>query len=453
MSVLTESDTKPSLGLWRSWALVVGSAMGSAVFLIPSLLSPYGGLGLFGLATAGLGGLAFALIFSALAERVRAPGGPYAYTRAAYGDFAGFLVAWMYWVSLWSGAAALATAIPSYLDAIVPAAAGSTAWSLGITLLAVWTSVGINLLGIREAGAVGLLVTLVKLLPLVVIATAGLLLVDWHTLPALNRSSQTPVHALAAAFSISFWCYIGIEAATVPAQEVAGGPPTVRRATILGTLTVIAIYLLVTFVTMGVIPAAQLDAATSPLATVSARLVGPWGAPCISVAALGSIFAGLHYTILVATQMPAAAARDGLFPAAFGHLTGRRTPGVGLILTGMLISVLVAMNASKGLVGAYRFIILLATLATVIPYAFCAVAALLVPSPVEQSPTRHAWAAVVAALSFAATMVVVAGAESDAVYWSMLLLLAGLPAYRFVRRPLIRNRRTQAAEPGIRRSW
>ena len=428
------SDGKPSLGLWRCWGLVVGNTMASAVFLIPSLLSPYGGLGIIGLAAAGLGGLCFALIFSSLAERVSEPGGPYAYTRAAFGDFAGFLVAWIYWISLWSGAAAIATAIPSYLGGLFPAVAGSTAMSLGVTLLAVWVSVSINLLGVKEASVVGLLVTVLKLLPLAAIATAGMFFVNWHTFPGLNRSSQTPTYALAAAFSVSFWCYIGVEAATVPRQEVIGGARTIRRATILGTLTVIACYLLVTVVTMGIVPSAQLDTATSPLATVAARMVGAWGGTCISLAALGSIFAGLHYTILITTQMPAAASRDGLFPRAFGRRTRRGTPGVGLILTGVLVSALVIMNTSKGLVGAYRFIILLATLTSVIPYAFCAIAALLVPSPARESAIAQRWVAVLAVVSFAVTLAFVAGAGADAAYWAMLLVLAGLPVYVVVSR-------------------
>jgi amino acid transporter len=99
-----------------------------------------------------------------------------------------------------------------------------------------------------------------------------------------------------------------------------------------------------------------------------------------ALGALVSIYTALHYTILLGAQIPMVAARDGLFPRAFQRLTNRGTPGVALLATGLLITGLIVMNASKGLVRAYTFINLMATLATVIPYAFCAMAALVVPS-------------------------------------------------------------------------
>jgi len=94
-----------------------------------------------------------------------------------------------------------------------------------------------------------------------------------------------------------------------------------------------------------------------------------------ALGALVSIYTALHYTILLGAQIPMVAARDGLFPRAFQRLTNRGTPGVALLATGLLITGLIVMNASKGLVRAYTFINLMATLATVIPYAFCAMAA------------------------------------------------------------------------------
>ena len=292
----------PAFGFWRSWALVVGTIIGSGIFLMPTVLSQYGGLGLISVAAAGLGGVCIALTFSSLAQRVSGSGGPYAFTRAGFGDLAGFLIAWMYWASLWAGGAALATALPGYLGALLPAVTGSRPWSLAIALIAVWTSVGINWLGAKEAGIVGLLTTLMKLVPLLVIATAGLFLIDRATLPPLNPSPSSPFYALAAAFSIAFYSYTGIEAATIPADQVIDAKRTIPRATVVGTLTVVLVYLLVTLVVMGVVPAATLSTSQSPLSIVGARLAGPWGAASVSIGALVSIYACLHYNIFWADR-------------------------------------------------------------------------------------------------------------------------------------------------------
>ena len=83
-----------SLGFWRCWGLVVGGAIGSAVFMMPAVMAPYGGTGLVSLVAATLGALSIALVFGMLARRVTVTGGAYAYTRAGFGDFAGFLIAW-----------------------------------------------------------------------------------------------------------------------------------------------------------------------------------------------------------------------------------------------------------------------------------------------------------------------------------------------------------------------
>ncbi len=426
---------RPSLGFWRSWSLVVGSVVGAAVFLMPTVLAPYGGLGIISAAAAGLGGLCIALTLSRLSRHVLGSGGPYVFARAAFGDFAGFLTAWVYWVGLWSGGGGIASAIPGYLGALIPNFAASPALSLTVTLLVVWVSITINWLGIKEAGIVGLITTLMKLVPLAVIGVAGLFLIDPHLLPPSNPGGGPPLSAFAAAFTVAFFSYLGLEAATVPAEDTINAQATIPRATVVGTLTAMTLYLLVSVTAMGIIPASELAVSASPLAAVGVRIAGPLGGVAMAIGALVSIFTSLHYTILVCAQIPMVAARDGLFPAPFTRLTRRGTPGVALITTGVLISVLIGMNYSKGLVGAYTFINLISTLATVIPYALCAMAALILPQLQASGRGARLRSNIIALVAFGVSFLATAGAGSDAVYWSMLLILAGLPVYVWVKRP------------------
>jgi basic amino acid/polyamine antiporter, APA family len=432
---MTQITARPSLGFWRSWSLVVGSVVGSGVFLMPTVLAPYGGMGIVSVVVAGLGGLCIAMVFASLSRRVSGSGGPYAYAHAGFGDFAGFLMAWVYWAALWSASGAIATAIPGYLAVLVPGISASPIVAFAVAVLAVWSSVAINWLGIREAGIVGLIATLGKLAPLIVIGMAGLLLVDRHAFPPLNPGNGPPVAAFMASFTIAFFSYLGIESATVPAEDVVDAQVTIPRATILGTLTVIGLYVLVTVAAMGSIPRAELVVSSAPLAIVGERIAGRAGSMAVAVGALLTIYSAMHYAIMLSGQIPMVAARDGLFPRFFARQTRRGTPGVALAVTGMLGTCLIAMNSSKSLVSAYTFINLMSTLSTVVPYAFCAAAALLIPSADTETYQARIRSRVTAILAFGVALLVIAGAGADAVYWFTLLLLAGIPIYVWIRRP------------------
>ena len=424
----------PSLGFWRSWSLVVGSVVGSGVFLMPTVLAPYGGLGVVSVVAAGLGGLCIATVLAGLSRRVSGSGGPYAYAHAGFGDFTGFLMAWIYWAALWSAGGAIATAIPGYLGVLFPGISASPMIALAVTVLAVWSSVAINWRGIKEAGIVGLITTLGKLVPLVTIGGAGLFLMDRATFPSFNPSAAPPVAALLASFTIAFFSYVGIESATVPAEDVVDPRATIPRATILGTLTVIGLYVLVTVAAMGSIPTAELTASSAPLAMVGERIAGRAGSITVAAGALLTIYSAMHYAIMLAGQIPMVAARDGLFPKAFARQTLRGTPGVALVATGVLSTCLIAMNSSKSLVSAYTFINLMSTLATVVPYAFCAAAAFLIRSTDAETPGARIRSNVIAIIAFGVAFLAIAGAGSDAVYWFTLLLLAGIPVYAWIRR-------------------
>ena len=221
---------------------------------------------------------------------------------------------------------------------------------------------------------------------------------------------------------------------TVPAEDVIDAPVTVPRATIVGTLTVIGVYLLVLVVTMGIIPSTQLVVSASPLAAVGERIAGRLGTVAVSLGALVSIYTALHYTVLLGAQIPMVAARDGLFPKPFRQLSRRGTPSLALFTTGLLISGLIVMNSSKGLVAAYTFINLVSTLTTVIPYAFCAMAALVLPAVASHRRSARVRSSIIAIVAFSASFLATAGAGYEAVYWFTLLFLAGIPLYVWVKR-------------------
>jgi basic amino acid/polyamine antiporter, APA family len=422
-----------ALGPWRSWALVVGSIIGSAIFMMPAVLVPFGLLGLVSWASAGVGAIFVALMFANLSRRVGGVGGPFAYARAGFGEFTGFLIAWGYWIALWAACAAIAVSFTSYLGAIIPSVGASPLLSAASGLVMIWALIAINVLGVKEAGIVGLITTVMKLLPLAALGTVGLFFVQPNTLPPMNPGTGNALSLFASSFALTFWTFCGLEAATVPAEDVIDQRKTIPRALILGTLTSMVVYLLVAFAVMGIVPAAQLQASSSPLADAGAKLAGHWGATLVCVGAVVSTLGCVNCTLLLAGQTAMAAARAGVFPDRFQRLTRHGTPAFSLVTAGVLMSTLMLLNFSKGLVGAYTFIILIATLTTVVPYAFCAMSGLLLARHNGQDEhQRWSWESATAVVAFLVTMWVIASSGRDTVFWGFLLLMAGLPVYVMV---------------------
>src|SRR5450432_4284258 len=151
---MSDSSRKENkLGLWTSTSLVVGNMIGAGVFLMPAALAAYGGISLFGWIFSAIGAFLLAKIFSNLSKLMpQADGGPYAYSRKGLGDFAGFLVAWGYWISLWCTNAAIAVSLVSALSTFFPALASNALLAVATGLSAIWLLTWVNTLGIVTSG-------------------------------------------------------------------------------------------------------------------------------------------------------------------------------------------------------------------------------------------------------------------------------------------------------------
>ena len=202
-----------------------------------------------------------------------------------------------------------------------------------------------------------------------------------------------------------------------------------------GTLTVGAVYLLVSLVTMGVIPSGALAVSSSPLADVGTRLFGAVGGGLVVAGALVSTAGTLNVSILEGGQIAMAAGRDRLFPEFFSRLSGRHTPWVSYVLMGASASLLLIFNFSRGLIAAYTFIVLIATLTLIIPFAFSAIASLILQRREPAASRAQRWReAIVAVTAFGVCIWVIAASGMETVYWVLLLLMLGLPVYAAVTR-------------------
>jgi len=429
------APARGQLGLIALTALVVGNMVGSGVFLLPASLAPYGGASLLGWVVSAGGSLLLGLTFARLARRSPAAAGPYAYTREAFGEFAAFLVGWGYWISCWAALASIAVAMVGYLGDLVPAVGASTPLAAGCAIATIVLLTGVNLAGVRQAGAVQVVTTILKLLPLVAVALFGFSRFERAHLEPFVPTGQSLFPAAHACLALTLWAFQGFESASVAAGEARAPTRDVPRATLIGIAVATTLYVASTLAVMGMVPRADLAASSAPFADAARLLWGPAAGKLVAVGAFVSCFGALNGWILVTGQLPMAIAGDGLFPRFFGRLSGRGTPALGLIVSSALACTLVVANYSGSLVTMFTGMILLSTLATLVPYTFCAMAELTLTLRQRRSdpsaPVRGG--AAIALSAFGYGLLAVGGAGQDTVYWGFLLLMSGIPFYVWAR--------------------
>lgn len=403
--------------------------IGSGIFLLPASLAPYGGISIIGWIVSALGGITLAKVFSELSKRFPKTGGPYTFTKQGFGDFPAFLVAWGYWISICCTNAAITVTMLSYLSIFFPILNTSPFAAALTGLSAIWLLTYINSRGVKEASWVQLITTVLKLVPLILIAIVGLFFIEMAHFEPFNLSGESNFAAITATTTLTLFAYLGIESATIPADNVANPSETIPKATILGTWIATGVYILGSIAVMGIIPPETLATSQAPFADAAVVI---WGESARNWVALGiviSVFGALNGWIMMQGQIPLAAAKDGLFPALFGKLNKNNSPATGIAFSSILISGLMLMNYSKSLISAFEFMILLATLTCLVPYLFSTATHLLFAL---RSGKKWSW--IWGSLAFAFSMWAVAGSGEEIVFWGFLVLMAGIPFYVWIKR-------------------
>ncbi len=435
---MENSDTagQKKLGLWMAMALVVGNMIGSGVFFLPSSLAAYGGISILGWIFSAAGAFFLALVFSKLSKLIPdISGGPYVYTRAGFGEFAAFLVAWGYWISIWCTNAGIAVALVSYLSVFVPVLATDHLISVLVGLGVIWLLTWVNTRGVREAGRMQLITTILKITPLIIIAVGGLFYLDPANFVPFNLSGESGFSAVTATATLTLFAFLGLECATIPAGDVAEPEKTIPKATMWGTAITILVYILGTVAVMGIIPPQELQTSNAPFADAAAKIWGNGARQLIAAGVIISTFGALNGWILIQGQIPMAAAKDRLFPGIFKKENRRGMPGIGIVISSILVSVLMVMNFTKGLAAAFKFIILLSTLTVLVPYLFSAAAFSLFSFRDKKLPKRSLVInTVIGLIAFGYSLWAVAGSGEEIVYWGFILLMAGIPFYVWLKR-------------------
>ena len=421
------------IGFWRGWSIAVGCAIGSGVFMMPTLLAPYGMLGLAGWLIAGGGTLLVVLSLSRLVRRIPKIGGPYAYVQAGLGSFAGFLIAWTYWIACIAAVSGIAIAFVGYLGVFVPQITDSRILSLLCALALVWSIVMLNVRSLESSSRFQLVSTLIKILPLLFMIILGFSFMEPANLPEVNPTDLHPAALLATVTTLVMWSFVGIETATVPADNMVEPEKTIPRVLVAAVLSILTIYLLVSMAVALLVPADELMNSTAPFALAASKVMGPAGAALITLGALVSTLGSLNANTLTAGNVALAAAKDNLLPEQFKRLSDSGTPQFAYIVSGLFISALLTLNYTKGLVAAFTFMAMLSTLSTLMAYAFCAVAEFYFLKSDQPGPERTR-AIGLSIATFTYAFFAIYGAGWEIVFYSFMLILMGMPIYALVKK-------------------
>jgi APA family basic amino acid/polyamine antiporter len=330
------SELKRDLGVWGAASIVVGTVIGSGIFLVPkSMVLNVGSaeMVIFVFLFGGLLSLAGALTYAELSAAMPEAGGEYVYLREAYGPFFAFLYGWtQMWVAKSGSIATLATAFFTYLANFFPVLESVVTeftlpllglltiktgqiFAMGVIAFLAW----LNYFGVRVGGNVQVGVTIVKVGLIVLLIVVGLTFPGGNT---TNFTSHIPaaggVAGFFAALVAALWAYDGWNNVSMVSSEVKNPQRNLPLALVFGTLAVMGIYILANLAYFFVLPAAGVAASDRVAAEMMRQVWGSAGANAVSIAAMISIFAALNGSILTGARVPYAMARDGLFFRSIG---------------------------------------------------------------------------------------------------------------------------------------
>jgi len=362
-------------GLPVAIALIMGSIIGVGIFNLPTSLASIGPITLVSMALTTVGAIALALMFAALSRRLPADGGPYAYSRVAFGNRLGFFNAWSYWISSWAGNAGIAVGWVLYVQEFINKG-GNKLFTILLVLVGLWVPAFINLSGVKNMGSVQMVTTILKFVALAFMSTVGLFFIKTANFHPWNISGEGAISAIGSGCAIALFSYIGVEVASVAAGKVRNPDQNVPKSTVFGTLATAVVYMLSLIAVFGILPSSALEKSDAPFsAAVNEMFGGTWAGYTMAVVVIISGFGALNGWTMIVAEMPLAAAKDGLFPQRFKQLSKNGVPAFGIISGTALASIAMAVNyIGSGGATVFTTLILMTGITVAIPYAFSALA-------------------------------------------------------------------------------
>lgn len=365
------------LSMLTMTGMVVGSMVGAGVFTLPRRFAQETGVAgsLIAWTIAGVGMLMLAFVFQLLANRKpELDAGVYAYAKAGFGQYLGFFSAIGYWASAAMGLVFYWVFIMSTIGAVLPALGeGDTLIAIAISSVGLWGFFFLIRRGIREAAIINRIVTVAKLVPIVVFVLLALFALK----PAVFAENWAGADYAGSLFDqvtgtmlVTVFVFLGVEGASVYSRH-AKRRADVGRATILGFVSVFAVFASVTIVSYGVLPMGEIAQLRQPsMAGVLAAAVGPWGAWFVSIGLIVSVLGAYLAWSLMAAEVLFVAAKDDDMPRFLKRSNAADVPVPALLITAIFVQVILVVTYFSQ--DAFNLALDLTSSLTLIPFFFVA---------------------------------------------------------------------------------
>ncbi|NFH68985.1 amino acid permease [Clostridium botulinum] len=429
---MENNNLKKEISLFMATMLVCGNMIGSGVFMLPATLAQVSGplATIIAWIITTIGSILIAISFANLGSKYPATGGAYQYTKEAFGEFTGFLSAWLYWNGSWIGNAAIIVALSSYSASIIPALQNPLA-SITYTSSLLWIFTILNIVGVKEAGKIQTFVTVFKIAFFGVFIIAAFLNFDKINLMPLMPDGKG-LSTIPLAATSTLWAFVGLESSTVTAGEIRDPEKNVRKSTIYGLIIASIIYILISVGSMGAMSNANLSNSSAPLTDILTNVFGNSIGKGLTIAVVICILGTTIGWLLSTARVSYAAGIDGVFPKFFGKLHPKYgTPINSLIAGSVLVNILLIMNYQKSMVSAFTFITILATLSFLPVYLLTVSAEMMLIFRDEKKFNFKIFIkkSTIPLLAFAYSIWTIYGSGAETVMWGFILMLIGIPFY------------------------
>jgi len=361
----TKTELSRDLGVSHASAVVVGTIIGSGIFLVPAeMVQAVGSAKLVYLAWIVGGLLSFfgALTYAELGAMKPQAGGEYVYVRDAYGPLAAFLYAWTWFViakpasvaTIVTGLVRILGTFPvfSFFSASVISVPFAVTWGQIVAIAAAILISILNYIGIKKAGEFQLVFTVLKIV--IILGIVGVCFSapansasGWHNFTGTFAGAKGGMAGFMAALVAALWAYDGWNDLNMVAGEVKNPGRSIPIALIAGVATVGVLYMLMNAAVQYVLPASVIAASPRPASDAVALVMGPLGAGIVSAGMALSMLVGLNGTIMSGARVPFAVARDGYFFRALADVHPRfHTPSVAIVVQAVLSIVLLLLGAN-----------------------------------------------------------------------------------------------------------
>ena len=429
---MEDRKLKKEISLFMATMLVCGNMIGSGVFMLPATLAQVSGplSTIIAWVLTTIGSILIAISFANLGSKYPSTGGAYQYTKEAFGEFAGFLSAWLYWNGSWIGNAAIIVAIASYSAAIIPALQNPVV-SIIFTSAILWAVTILNIVGVKQAGKIQSFVTVFKIGFFALFIIVAFLNFDSiNIMPLAPEGKGLSTVSLAATSTL--WAFVGLESSTVTAGELKDPEKNVKKSTIYGLIIAAIIYILISVGSMGAMSNSELAMSGAPLTDILTRALGTNVGKMLTIAVVICILGTTIGWILSTARVSFAAGEDGVFPKFFGKLSPKYgTPVNSLIIGSVLVNLLLVMNYQKGMVSAFTFITILATLSFLPVYLLSVAAEMMIMFREEKNFSLKIFLkkSIMPMIAFVYTIWTIYGSGAETVMWGFILMLIGIPFY------------------------